>query len=246
MMRTDDVACRARDVPQGAGRPWRMFADALLDQTPRGFDRIEVMRVRGQKADRRAAGLDELSDRRRFMRVQVVEEHDVTTTEPRRQVSADPGFEALVRHAAPAHPEREPAIGPHGAEQRQVVPPIHRPRFHVFLAAFDPRMRAAHRDIHTRFVDGDQSAWVDRRAPREKRLPFRTNVGSVALTRTPPFFLRTYPSRFIARRKLVAFVRPSRPTRRLYSRQSSSHVLSGRSRTTACSTITSIGERHPP
>ena len=245
-MRTNDVTCCARNLPQGSSRAGRVLADTFLDQSPRRLDGIQVVRIRRQKPQGRASRLNELSNGRRLMCVEVVEQHNVSATEPWRQAAAHPLLEARVGDATPAHAECEPAIGAHRPDQRQVIAPVHRPRLHVFFASLHPRMRAAHRDIHARFIDGDQALRVDGRAPRAKRLAFCMNVGSVTLTRTPPFFLRTYPSRFIARRKLVGFVRSARPTRRLYSRHNSSLVPSGRSRTTACNTMISIGDCQPP
>jgi len=243
---TNDVAGRARDAAQRAGGARPVLSNALLNESPRRFDRVVVMRVRRQKSDGRAAPLNELSDRRRLVGVEVVEQHNVPAAEPWRQSSANPVLELLVRDPAPARPKREPAIRAHRANQGQVVAPIHRPRFHIFLAPLDPRVRASHRDIYARFIDGDQPFRIDGADRPPKRLSFGANVGSVTFTRTLPFFLRTYPSRFIARRKLVGFVRSARSTRRLYSRHNSSLVPSGRSRTTAWRTTISIGDCQPP
>src|SRR5215475_13430464 len=244
--RTDDVACGARDMSQRTRRARRVLANPLFDQTPRGFDGIEIVRVRRQKANRGAPRLDQVANCRRFVCIEIVQQDDVAASQPWCQTRANPLFEAVVGDTPPAHPEREPPIGAHRAEQCQVVAPVHRPWFHKFFTPLHPGVRAAHRDIYARFIDGDQPVRIDGRPPRAKRFTLSMNVGSVALTRTPPFFLRTYPSRFIARRKLVGFDRPSRPTRRLYSRHNSSDVPSGRSRTTACSTMISIGDSQPP
>ena len=43
-----------RGGSQGCAGAWRDRANALLDQGPRGFDGIEVVRVRWQEADRGA------------------------------------------------------------------------------------------------------------------------------------------------------------------------------------------------
>src|SRR5581483_3610550 len=113
MMRTNDVACGARDLPQGAGGSRRMCADALLDQPPRWLDGVEIMRIRREESHRGAARLNQVSDGRRFVRVEVVEQHDVAATQPRRQAGAHPRFEALTGDTTPAHPQREKAIRAH-------------------------------------------------------------------------------------------------------------------------------------
>src|ERR1700720_4597701 len=200
---TNDVAGRARDAAQRAGGARPVFSNALLDESPRRFDRVVVVRVRRQKAEGGPPRLNPLSDRRRLVGVEVVEQHDVPAAEPWRQSGADPVLELLVRNPAPARPKREPAIRAHRPNQGQVIAPIHRTRFDVFLAPLDPRMRASHGDIHPRFIDRDQSFRVDGGDRSAERVAFVANVGSVAFTRTLPFFLRTYPARFIARRKLL-------------------------------------------
>src|ERR1700694_2058726 len=90
MMRPDDVACGARDLPQRPSCARRVRADALLDQAPRRFDRVVVVRVRRQKLHGGTALLDELSDRRRLVGVQVVEQDDVSAAEPWRQSGTNP------------------------------------------------------------------------------------------------------------------------------------------------------------
>src|SRR3990170_6467698 len=246
MMGPHDVASRPRDAAQGARRPRSVGPDPLLDEAPRRFNGVVVGRVRRQEPHRGPALLDQALHGRRFVRPQIIEQHDVAPAQAGRQPAPDPVLERRRLHPTPAGPEGDPALRPHRPDQRQVVAPIHRPRFHIFLAALDPGVRAAHRDIHARFIDGNQPPRVDPPDPRAEGLAFGPNVGSVVFTWARPFFFNTYPARFIARRKLVVVVRCARPTRRLYARHSSSLVPSGRSRTTAWTRTRSIGDRHPP
>ena len=67
-------------------------------------------------------------------------------------------------HRAPFRAERHPAAPAHRADQRQVVAPVHRPGLHVFFAARDPGVRAAHRDVGAGFIEEDQP--VDDRCRR--------------------------------------------------------------------------------
>ena len=246
VMRADDMPGGACDTSQRTGLARRMHPDPFLDEAPRRFDGIEVGRVRRQEAQSGATPLDEPPDRRRRVRLEIVEEHDIAAAQARRQASTNPVLEPAGLHRPPAGPGRHPAARPDRADQGQVVPPIHRARFDIFLAPLHPRMRSAHRDIHACLIERDQPVEVNASDPALERLALLPNVGSVLFTRARPFFLSTYPARPMARRKLDAVVRSARPTRRLYARHSSSLVPSGRSRITAWRITRSIGLRQPP
>ena len=93
-------------------------------------------------------------------------------------------------------------------------------------------MRTAHRDIHARLIDRDQPPRIEPRIARERpRGGAECRVGRVH-SDAAVFFKHISLARHRppeARRDVLAV----RPTRRLYSRHSSSLVPSGRSRTTA-------------
>src|SRR4029079_2977942 len=96
MTRANDVASGARDLSQRRRRARRMLADPAFNQSPPGFDGIEIVRVRRQKVHGGAARLDKLADRRRFVRVEIVQQDDIPSTEPWRQAGAHPLLKAGV------------------------------------------------------------------------------------------------------------------------------------------------------
>lgn len=80
MIGRDGVARVAGDTSQGLARARCVVADALLDETPDGLDRIEVVRVRGQVFDARAAGFDREVNFARFVRLEGVEGNTCAST----------------------------------------------------------------------------------------------------------------------------------------------------------------------
>ena len=78
------------------------------------------------------------------------------------------------------------------------------------------------------------------------RCPFLGDVRPVDFARARAFVLSTKPARRNARWKLDRAVRRALGARRLYSQHNSVTVASGPSRTTARSTVTSIGHCQPP
>ena len=191
MMRSDGESCGAGRPTECLGVAGRVRPDAFLDQPPRRFDRIEIVRIGRQKADRGAPGFDELLDPRRFVGRQIVEQDHIPAAQARRQLRFHPLEEDRPRHRPPAGAQGDPAADADGAHQREIVPAIDRPRLDVDLSARDPRMRSAHRDIHTRLVDGDQPLRIDGADRPLERRALPLNVGSVLFTRTRPFFLST-------------------------------------------------------
>jgi hypothetical protein len=63
MMRSHDMACRACDATELTRRARRKTPNALFEQSPCGLDRIEVVRVRRQKAQRGTARFDQTPGR---------------------------------------------------------------------------------------------------------------------------------------------------------------------------------------
>jgi len=166
--------------------------------------------------------------------------------ESRDQGSSYPLQKVFRSHCAPRRSQRHPARAPNGADQGQVVAPIHRPRLHIFPSSQDPRVRASHREVGPGFINEDQATRVHAPHPLHERRSLRLDVRPIDLTRPRPFFLSTYPSRRIARPKLVTVVCAVPGARRLYSQHSSAIVASGAAAITACSCGSAIGHRHPP
>src|SRR5439155_4327577 len=246
MMRPNDVTASAGHAAERIASPRRVRADVLFDQRPGGFDGIEIVRVGRQKLHRRPAAFDDRADRWRFVGLQIIEHDDIAAPQMRCETAPDPLNERLGVERAPFGAQREPPLLPHRADQRQVVAPVHRTCFQIFLAALDPHVRSAHGDVRPRFIDKNQAAWVSPPHPFQERRSLRCHVRPVAFAWPRAFFLSTNPVRCIARPKLVGVVRCSRATRRLYSQHNSAIVPSGASRTTVTNIFMSIGECQPP
>jgi len=188
VMRTDDVACRAGDASQREGRPWGVGPDALLDESPGRLDGIEIVRVGRQVAHGGAPLFDQRADFRGFVRLQIVEQDDITRTQARPEAAAHPLDEARLRHRAPLRAEGQPPVATDGADDREIVAPVHRPRLHVFLPPLNPRVGSAHRDVRPGFIEKDQTFRIDVAHPPQERGAPGLDVRSVDFARPRPFF----------------------------------------------------------
>src|SRR3989442_101458 len=82
------------------------------------------------------------------------------TISPRREAALHPRDEGDRIHRAPLGAQHDPAAAANRADEREVVPPVHWSRFHIFLPALDPYVRASHRQIRSRFIEKDQAVRV--------------------------------------------------------------------------------------
>jgi hypothetical protein len=236
-------ACDATQCPTGA---WGKAANPFLYERPRCFNRVEVIRVWRQETEASADPRQEPTHAGVLMRTQIVEHDDIAGPQLGDERAAHPGDERRGRRGAPLRPQGDPAASAYRANQREVLPPVHRPRLDVFGAPFDPDVRSAHREIRARFIEKHQPVWLDAPAPSYERCPLPADVGPIDFARPRPFFLTTYPARRSARHRLVGVVWWARATRRLYAQHSSAQVASGASASTASSAATSMGDRQPP
>src|SRR6187200_1723977 len=147
VIRADDVTCGPRHVAQSVSGARSKGADALLDEPPGRLDRIQVVRVRWQKSDTRPAADNDASDARIFVGAQIVEHDDIPGLQARGQTPSDPRDERLRRGGRPLGAQRHPAALPNGADQRQVLAPVHRARLDVFGPPSDPYVRSPHRKM---------------------------------------------------------------------------------------------------
>ena len=234
----------------GASQRWtragRRGADTLLDETPTGLNRIEFVRVRWEKPQSGAAVLHEFANQSSFVRCQVIEHYHVAAPQLRGKTPAYPGDKPVGIDGPPTRAQSEPAVRTHGPDHGQTISPVHRPWFHRDLAARQPRMRPAHRQIRARFIEENEPPQVYGFRPTLVAPTLGSHVRTILFRRPRPFFLNTYPHRFSALNTLDRWTRPSGPTKRLYARVNSSVVVSGRSPINRCSTPVSTGETHPP
>src|SRR3989442_4273406 len=246
MIRRHRVSRGAGDSPQRRSAARCVGPNVSFDETPRGLDRIEIVRIWWQPFHACAALFDVERHLGRLVRGQVIEHHDVAATQTRCQPAAHPLDEGDFIHRAPFRAQHDPAATADGSDQRQIVTPVHRSRFHVFLTAFNPRVRAAHREIGPGFIEKHEPSGILPTHPSHERRAFRRDVRTVHLARPLAFFLSTKSARRIARPKLVRVVRADGDARRLYAQHSSATVASGASRTMISSIAMSIGQRQPP
>jgi hypothetical protein len=101
MMRTHDMTSGANHPSQRGRCPRRLRANALFDQRPRRLDRVEIVRVRWQVAQAGATPLDERAHVGSLVRLQIVEEHHVTTMQARHEAALGRG---LARAGSPRRP----------------------------------------------------------------------------------------------------------------------------------------------
>ena len=184
----DGVSCGPRDAAQRAGRAWGVVPDAFLDETPDRFDGIEVMRVGRQAFHRRAAGFNEEANLGGFVGREIVEHDDIAGTQPRRETASDPRDERDLVHGTPFRVEHDPAVAANRADQREIVAPVHRTGFDVFFAAWDPDVRAAHRQVGARFIEKHQPVRILSSLPSHERVALGHHVRPVDFTRPRPFF----------------------------------------------------------
>src|SRR5215204_4529799 len=86
----DAIAGAASDAPEMVGGAGGVFADLLLLQRPRRFNRIEVWRVRRQVQQAHATGAAGRANAGVVMRGQVVHDQDVTRTQARQELPREP------------------------------------------------------------------------------------------------------------------------------------------------------------
>ena len=172
--RTDDASSTLRGArASAAAGAWRHGPDALLDQRPARLDRIEVVGVRRQRS---AAWRRPAQSASRTARALCAARLSSTTMSPRRRRGTRRRRTHATKprrvHGAPAVASvSQPSIA-HRADHRQVVAPVHRPRFDQLGPARQPRVRAAHREIRARFIEKHEAARIYRRRPRPERGAF--------------------------------------------------------------------------
>ena len=137
-------------------------ANAFLDQSPRGFNRV---RNRASTCGRNRSVAPTPSNQVAappgpYARANCPSTIDVVAAQVPHQVAADPRDESRFVQRTPRRGQRQPAVDANRADQCQVGAPVHRPRFHQNGPARQPRVRAPHGQIRARFVEKHQPARV--------------------------------------------------------------------------------------
>ena len=191
MVRRDAVARAACDPTQRVCRSRSDLADVLLLERPSRFDRVQVRGVWGQIQHADAVGPARRSDAGIVVGAQVVHDEHVPAPELREQVGRKPGDKANPIRGRKHGPEHDPALHADRPKQRERGAPIHRDGVDVFRAALHPRVTPAHRQVHTRFVEEDQTLDGNPSDRGQERAALRLDIGPVRFQRPAAFFLTT-------------------------------------------------------
>lgn len=109
---------------------------------------------------------------------QVVHDDDVAATELGKQLFHKPCNEPVAVGSRELGRHRDPATAADGAEQREVLAPIHRATLDMLLALANPGMGSTHREVQARFVEEYES--IDRHPANESSvsLALQRDVGT--------------------------------------------------------------------
>lgn len=189
--RSHAVARAACDSTQGVRGTGGDLADVLLLERPPRFDRVQIGGVRGQIQHADAVDPTRRGDTRMVVGPQVVHDEHVAAPELREEVGREPGHKADPIRGRPHRPEYDPSLHADRPEQRERGAPIHRDGVDVFRAAFHPRVTAAHRQVHPRFVEKDQA--LDGNPPHrgQEGVALGLDIGPGRFQRPPAFFFTT-------------------------------------------------------
>src|SRR2546423_7580483 len=243
--RSHDPMGALRGAAQRRAGARRHGANPPLHQRPRRLDGVEIVRVGRQEAQRRADAFNQFPHLSRFVRGEIVQDHDIMGAQVPHQVAPHPPDKPWCGHGAPRGRQRQPPVDPDRADERQIVTPVPGARLDEFGAPRQPRMRPAHRHIRTRFIEKDEAPRVYVPDPGADAVALGWDAATILLRGSPAFFLKTYPLRRSARSTLERCTRAA-VVSRLYARVSSSVVESGRAAISRCNAARSTGDRQPP
>src|SRR5262245_22670905 len=116
------------DSSKSITRAWRTVTNTPLDETPGGFDGIEIMRIGRQALQGGPALLDEEANLGSLVRLQIVQQHNVASAQSRGEPTPHPGDKGGCVHRLPLRAQHDPAPAANGADEREVVAPVHRAR----------------------------------------------------------------------------------------------------------------------
>ena len=186
---------------------WREARDTLAEQRPEGldratargahqgfefreaqFDRIEIRTVRGQIAQRRARGFDQLLDAIDVMRGQVVGDDDVAGGQRGDQDLFDVGEKTVAVHRAIDDAGRGQPSHTQAGDKGARLPARERRMIADAVAARATAVPAQEIRRDAGFIEKDEA----RRVPRRRRglplLPRGGDVGPVVFGRAHRFF----------------------------------------------------------
>ena len=166
-------------------------ANVLFRDRPARFDWVQVRRVWRQELDTSAACLDHGDEARVLVRWRVVQDDDIAPAQLRRKAPPRPAYEPLRVRRAEHRAHRDPTTAAQSADHREARTPVHRTRIEQDLAAANPGMRTAHREIRRSFVQKDEALGIYAPQPAQEPHTLLLDVGPRLLGRTYEFFLKT-------------------------------------------------------
>lgn len=187
----DAMPGATRHAAKLVGVTWCEFADVLLLQRPPRLDGIEVWRVRRQVDDTNAASGAGWGHAWVVMSPEVVHHDDVAAAELGQQLGLEPPHEPVLVRRLEHRRKNHPAGQPDGAEQREVLAPIHRDAVNKLLAALHPGMAAAHGDVHPRLVEEHQPLERNSSDLAQERFALGDDIGAQTLQRPSALFFTT-------------------------------------------------------
>ena len=171
---------------------WCVSSDVLFLKSPAWFDGIEVWRVRRQVEDANATLGTCWPHPRVMVCAEVVHDENVAAPQLRQETLRQPSHEAVFRRGVEHRAENHPASESDGAQDGEpVFPAVDGQPIDVFVAAFHPGVAAAHRQVHPRFVEEDESPRGDPADSFQESRTFRDDIGPQTLKRPSALFFTT-------------------------------------------------------
>ena len=180
------------------------------------------------------------------VRGEVVHDEDIVTMEFGEELPSEPGDKPVLVRGSEHRGEQDPSSQADGAEQGQILAPVHRSALNVLLTALHPGVTSGHRSVEPRLVEEDELVWGDAANSPPEDLSLVDDVRAQLLQRTQPFFLTTYPARWSARLMLEAWRRFLPRRFRLYAAVISPAFASRRRETSASSSSSEMSDGLPP
>lgn len=131
---------------------------------------------------------DRLADARDLVRRQVVQHHDVTASERRRENVLDVGPEGIAIHRPVEHPRRGHAGQAQAGDEGHRLPVAERCAVAAALADRRPAIEPRHLRVDAGLVEEDEALRIDERLRCSPQFAPCGDVGPVLLGRAQGFF----------------------------------------------------------
>ena len=170
-----------------------VLANKLLLKGPRRFDWIQVGRIGRLIEKAHAAPRACYGDARIVMGGKVVHDEHVALAEFGEKNTFHPANKSVFVRGGEHGRECDPAGKSDRSEDGQILPPVHGNSIDKLAASLHPRVRAAHREVHARFIDENELVGGNAPDPAQELPAFFLDVGPHTFQRPAAFFLTTYP-----------------------------------------------------